>query len=214
MGSMKHFVLVHGACHGAWCWHKLVTLLKLAGHKATALDLGASGINPKRIDEIVSISDYLQPLMEFLASLPQEEKVILAGHSFGGFCVSLAMERFPGNISVAVFVTAFMPSITNQPGPIVQEDLTLATMLVRPTGLFIEELSKESLLSEEKFGSVSRVYVVCDKDEVIKEDYQRWMIDNSPVKEVKLITGADHMPMFSKPQELFLCFIEIAERYA
>ncbi|KAF8404279.1 hypothetical protein HHK36_009161 [Tetracentron sinense] len=214
MGSMKHFVLVHGACHGAWCWHKLVTLLKLAGHKATALDLGASGINPKRIDEIVSISDYLQPLMEFLASLPQEEKVILAGHSFGGFCVSLAMERFPGNISVAVFVTAFMPSFTNQPGAIVQEDLTLATMLVRPTGLFIEELSKESLLSEEKFGSVSWVYVVCEKDKVIKEDYQRWMIDNSPVNEVKVITDADHMPMFSKPLELFLCFIEIAERYA
>ncbi|OVA10518.1 hypothetical protein BVC80_8985g55 [Macleaya cordata] len=43
----KHLVLVHGACHGAWCWYKLATLLRTAGHRVTALDLGASGDRPK-----------------------------------------------------------------------------------------------------------------------------------------------------------------------
>ena len=105
----RHFVLVHGACHGAWNWYKVVTLLKSAGHKVTALDLAASGIHPKQAHELRSLSDYLEPLMEFMASLPAEERVILVGHSFGGACNSVAMEKFPEKISVAVYATALMP---------------------------------------------------------------------------------------------------------
>lgn len=40
-----HFVLVHGA----WCWYKVATLLQSAGHRATALDLGASVVHPKQV---------------------------------------------------------------------------------------------------------------------------------------------------------------------
>ncbi|CAI0553899.1 unnamed protein product [Linum tenue] len=69
-----HFVLVHGACHGAWCWYKVVPLLKQAGYEVTALDLGASGIHPKQVTELGSVSDYLGPLMELMASLTGEEE--------------------------------------------------------------------------------------------------------------------------------------------
>ncbi|KAF0923473.1 hypothetical protein E2562_006362 [Oryza meyeriana var. granulata] len=37
-GSSKHFILVHGLCHGAWCWYKVVTMLCSVGHRVTALD--------------------------------------------------------------------------------------------------------------------------------------------------------------------------------
>ncbi|KAJ4962352.1 hypothetical protein NE237_022291 [Protea cynaroides] len=118
-GEKKHhFVLVHGAGHGGWCWYKLATLLRSAGHRVTAPDLAASGINPKRLDEIRSISDYFQPLMEVMASLLPDDKVILVGHSMGGASVSAAMERFPHKISAAVFASAVMP------GP----DFTFATI--------------------------------------------------------------------------------------
>ncbi|KAJ8530118.1 hypothetical protein K7X08_036953 [Anisodus acutangulus] len=50
--------------------------------------------------------------MEFMTSLPADEKVVLVSHSFGGFAISKAMESFPENISVAVFVTALMPGPT------------------------------------------------------------------------------------------------------
>lgn len=103
-------MVVHGACHGAWCWYKVVTLLKSAGHKVSAVDLGASGINPKQLDEIPTFCGYFKPLNDFMAALPPAEKVILVGHSFGGISVSVAMEKFAHNISVAVFVTAFMPT--------------------------------------------------------------------------------------------------------
>lgn len=121
MEKEKHFVLVHGTCHGAWCWYKLLSLLKLAGHRATALDLGASGINPKQLNEVSSVSDYVQPLMDFMASLPQEEQVILVGHSYAGFCISLAMESFPRNILVAVFLTAYMPHHKSPPVTLIRE---------------------------------------------------------------------------------------------
>ncbi|XP_059314100.1 methyl jasmonate esterase 1-like isoform X2 [Lycium ferocissimum] len=110
--ALKHFVLVHGACHGAWSWYKLVALIRSAGHNVTAIDLGASGINPKQVLEVSHISDYISPLMEFMASLPAHEKVILVGHSFGGLAISKVMESFPEKILVAVFVTAHMPGPT------------------------------------------------------------------------------------------------------
>lgn len=117
----KHFVLIHGTCHGAWCWYKLLSLLKLAGHRATALDLGAAGVNPKQLNEVTSLSDYVQPLMDFMSSLPQQERVILVGHSYAGLCISLAMESFPQKISVAVFLTAYMPHHKSPPITLMQE---------------------------------------------------------------------------------------------
>ena len=106
----KHFVLIHGAGHGAWCWFEVATMLKWAGHKVTALDMTASGINPKKEREIHSFSDYNEPLIQFMASLPSEEKINLLGHSLGGVNITVAMEDFSQKISVAVFATAFMLS--------------------------------------------------------------------------------------------------------
>ncbi|XP_042494315.1 putative inactive methylesterase 20 [Macadamia integrifolia] len=109
-GEKKHhFLLVHGACHGSWCWYKLVTLLRSMGHKVTAPDLAAGGVHSKRLEETHSISDYFKPLMEVIASIPTDEKVILVGHGKGGVSISAAMERFPHKISIAVFASTLMP---------------------------------------------------------------------------------------------------------
>lgn len=105
----SHFVLVHGACHGSWCWYKVATLLKSAGHKVTAVDLGGAGINQKQRHQMTTLSDQLEPLMELLAALLPEEKVILVGHSMGGIAISVAAEKFTKNVAAAVYVTAFMP---------------------------------------------------------------------------------------------------------
>ncbi|MED6123739.1 hypothetical protein PIB30_052174 [Stylosanthes scabra] len=109
-----HFVLVHGACHGAWSWYKVTTLLKSWGHNVSAIDLGASGVNEKKALELKSISEYFEPLSEFMgsSSVGEGERVVLVGHSFGGLAISYAMEHFPNKISVVVFVSAFMPGPT------------------------------------------------------------------------------------------------------
>ncbi|XP_055959543.1 methyl jasmonate esterase 1-like [Mercurialis annua] len=256
--TQRHFVLVHGACHGAWCWYKVATLLKSAGHKVTTLDMAASGVHPKQVNDIPLFSDYYEPLTEFMTTLPPDERVILVGHSMGGLCLSAAMERFPEKISAGVFATAFMPGpgfsyITvieefdrqfnsymdtqyifdngpnNPPSSIrfgpnfsatnlyqlsPSEDLTLATLLMRHMP-FYEKSAVQNMITvtKEKYGTVPRIYVVCDQDLIIMEDFQRWMITNNPPDEVKIITGSDHMVMFSKPQELCSCLQEIAEKY-
>lgn len=113
--SKKHFALVHGACHGAWCWYKVKPLLEAAGHRVTLLDMAASGINLKTIHELQTVRDYSEPLLQFLASLPDDQKVILVGHSLGGLNLAVAMETFPHKVEVAVFLTAFMPDHDHTP---------------------------------------------------------------------------------------------------
>eukprot|EP00252_Welwitschia_mirabilis_P004552 TRINITY_DN1487_c0_g1_i1.p1 TRINITY_DN1487_c0_g1~~TRINITY_DN1487_c0_g1_i1.p1 ORF type:complete len:262 (+),score=47.65 TRINITY_DN1487_c0_g1_i1:111-896(+) len=105
-----HFVLVHGATLGAWSWYRLSHLLINAGHSVTALDMAAQGINLTPLEQVKTLEDYSAPLLQFLQNLEENDmKVILVGHSLGGFNISLAMEMFPHKISAAVFVTAFMP---------------------------------------------------------------------------------------------------------
>ncbi|KAE7999819.1 hypothetical protein FH972_004214 [Carpinus fangiana] len=258
--EQTHFVLVHGACHGAWCWHKLKPRLESAGHLVTALDLAASGINMKAIRDVHTLHDYTQPLLDLLASLPPNQKVVLVGHSLGGLNLALATDKYPEKVAVGVFVTAFMPDTTHKPSYVLDqylertpadnwldtqfssygsvnepltsmffgpkflssklyqlspiEDFELAKTLVRPASLFREDLSKAKNFSNEGYGSVLRVYVVCDEDLGISEEFQRWMIENSGTKDVMEIKGADHMPMLSKPQELCHCLLEIARTYA
>ncbi|KAK1587530.1 hypothetical protein Q3G72_013888 [Acer saccharum] len=215
----KHFVLVHGACHGAWCWYKVATLLKTAGHRVTTLDMAASGTHPSQLHEVPSISDYIKPLTEFMASLPPEERVILVGHSMGGYWISATMESFPEKVSVAVFCTAFMPGPELSYTTLSVEDqlpiFTLAVLLARPLPLYNDEAmwDKAMTLTKDKYGSIPRVLIVCDRDNTIPEDFPRWMIENNPMDDVRLISGSDHMPMISKPKELCFCLQEIVEKY-
>ena len=38
---MARFLLIHGSCHGAWCWRDLLGELANLGHDAHAIDLPA-----------------------------------------------------------------------------------------------------------------------------------------------------------------------------
>ncbi|KAF5752927.1 Salicylic acid-binding protein 2 [Tripterygium wilfordii] len=258
--KQEHFVLVHGACHGAWSWYKLKPRLEAAGHRVTTLDLAASGIDRKAIEDVHSIDEYSEPLLEIMASLPHDEKVILVGHSLGGLSLALAMDKFPEKISVAVFLTAFMPDTTHPASYILDqynertpakawldtqfapygdsdpplmtmffgpkffasklyqlspvEDLELSKVLARPGSLFLADLAKAKKFTNEGYGAVTRVFVLCGEDKAIPVEFQRWMIQNSPVQEVLEIMDADHMPMNSKTQELCDCLVEIAQKHS
>ncbi|GAY58231.1 hypothetical protein CUMW_185480 [Citrus unshiu] len=255
----KHFVLVHGSCHGAWTWYKLVAMIKSSGHNVTAFDLAASGVEPQQVNNLRSISDFFKPLIDFMAALPLDKKVILVGHSYGGLAVAQSMERFPNKISVAVFVSALMPgpdlniSTLNQEsfsrqGPLLDckyayddgpdsppttfifgplylkskvyqlspvEDWALATMLMRPLGLFSEEdMSKELKLTWERYGTVRRVYIISEKDLVTEKDLAMWMIKRNPPHQVEEIKDSDHMVMMSKPLELWAHLLSVAGNYS
>ncbi|CAO2820789.1 unnamed protein product [Amaranthus hypochondriacus] len=106
--SPTHFVLVHGASHGGWCWFKIRALLENAGFKVSCPDLRSAGIDPADANTLSTFQEYTQPLHDLLASLPHAEKVILVGHSFGGFSITDAIDNFPEKIQAAVYVAAAM----------------------------------------------------------------------------------------------------------
>jgi pimeloyl-ACP methyl ester carboxylesterase len=110
-----HLVLIHGSSAGAWVWYKVKPMLEAAGHSITALDMSASGVNTKTLEEVRTFDQYNEPLIEFMANLPENEKVVLVGHSLGGLNLAFAMEKFPEKISLAVFVTAILPDTQHQP---------------------------------------------------------------------------------------------------
>ncbi|VAI03798.1 unnamed protein product [Triticum turgidum subsp. durum] len=73
--SKEHFVLVHGAGHGAWCWFRLLPLFRGSGHRVSCVDLaGAAG---SRVDpcSVRSFDEYTAPLVGLLSALPDGEKV-------------------------------------------------------------------------------------------------------------------------------------------
>ncbi|XP_038881260.1 salicylic acid-binding protein 2-like isoform X1 [Benincasa hispida] len=260
--EQRHFVLVHGACHGAWCWYKIQPLLEAAGHRVTVLDMAGAGVHRKAIQEVKSLEEYSEPLLKTMACVGPNEKVILVGHSFGGMSLALAMEKFPHNISASVFLTALAPDTHHHPSYVSEqfleslpkefwmdtqscgyenrvddeasssyflfgpkcmanfiyhlspsEDLALGKSLVRPGSLLVEELAKAEKFTEENYGSVKKVYVICGEDKTIPKHFQKWMIQNYGIQNVMEIEGADHMPMFSKPLQVLQCLLQVAHNF-
>ncbi|KAF2305833.1 hypothetical protein GH714_008291 [Hevea brasiliensis] len=118
----------------------------------------------------------------------------------------------PNNPPTALnFGPVFLSSIMYKLSPI--EDYELAITLVRPLRLFSEEdMAKEIVLTTENYGSVRRIFLISEKDEVSKKDFQLWMIQRNPPNEVIEMLGSDHMLMMSKPIELWGHLLSIAEK--
>ncbi|KAL0738149.1 hypothetical protein Bca4012_014359 [Brassica carinata] len=103
-----HFVFVHGACHGGWCWYKLITPLVAAGFKATSVDLTGAGINLTDSNTVFDFDHYNQPLFSLLSEIPPHHKIILVGHSIGGGTVTEALCKFTDKISMVIYIAAEM----------------------------------------------------------------------------------------------------------
>ncbi|GKU91234.1 hypothetical protein SLEP1_g5134 [Rubroshorea leprosula] len=108
MKNSHHFVLVHGIGGGAWCWYKIRCLMENSGHRVSCIDLKSAGIDLSDADSVHSFDDYNKPLIDFMSALPDNEQVILVGHSAGGLSVTEATRKFAKKIRVAVYVAATM----------------------------------------------------------------------------------------------------------
>ncbi|WP_128544305.1 alpha/beta fold hydrolase [Larkinella soli] len=106
-GSGKTYLLIHGAWHGAWCWHKVIPLLEAGGHRAIALDLPAHGARTEPAST-VCLEDYVDAVVHLTRE--QEGPVILVGHSMAGIVISQAAEKIgPKKIAALIYLDAFLP---------------------------------------------------------------------------------------------------------
>lgn len=103
---MSTLVLIHGAWHGGWCWHKLSPLLLAAGHKVITPDLPGHGDN-QTPPASVTMDMYVRTVTDILDQL--EEPACLVGHSMGGIIITEAAERRSDKLEALVYLAAFLP---------------------------------------------------------------------------------------------------------
>jgi pimeloyl-ACP methyl ester carboxylesterase len=103
---VAHFILIHGASHGGWCWEKVVPLLKAQGHSVAAPDLPGGGEDRTRLSDI-DLPLYVKRVVQAIDAAPS--KAVLVGHSMGGVSITEAGEARPDKIGCLVYLTAMMP---------------------------------------------------------------------------------------------------------
>ncbi|MDA0997336.1 MAG: alpha/beta fold hydrolase [Proteobacteria bacterium] len=104
---MAHFILVHGAYHGGWCWERLIPLLNAAGHTAAAPDLPGHGADPGGL-AAQRMEAYVECIARLIDTTPAP--AIVVGHSMAGAIVANVCETRPDRILRAVFLAAYIPA--------------------------------------------------------------------------------------------------------
>ncbi|VAI04096.1 hypothetical protein VPH35_072478 [Triticum aestivum] len=188
-----------------------------AGEKAVLVGHSLGGLSVALASEMfpdkVAVAAFLSAYMPDCASPPSH---VLIQHGEGNWVAPLDNEMKPQDADGRLPASfMFGPQFIEQ--KLYQlcssEDVALAKSLIRVGSLFLEDLQARQPFTEERYGSVRKVYVVCKQDVTIPEAYQRLMVANNPVDEVREIDGADHMAMLSAPEQVVKCILDIAEKY-
>ena len=107
------FVLVHGSWHGAWCWSRVLPLLRSAGYEAHAVTLTGVGDRAHLLSAQVGIDTHIQDIIG-LIDAEELQDVMLVGHSYAGNLITCVadrlQERSPGRLKALVYVDASVPS--------------------------------------------------------------------------------------------------------
>lgn len=148
---MSHFVMVHGAMHGAWCWDHVATGLRSRGHVTTSVDLPGSGSDLTDASD-VTLASAAQKVADVIATA-DDEPVVLVGHSMGGAVITQVADLIPKRIQRLVYLAAFRPlenestvDLNNTPegeGDGVQAHLTFPSD--RPVAVFDTAYAREVL---------------------------------------------------------------------
>ncbi|KAM3293210.1 hypothetical protein ACQJBY_036655 [Aegilops geniculata] len=188
-----------------------------AGEKAVLVGHSLGGLSVALAAEMfpdkVAVAAFLSAYMPDCASPPSH---VLIQHGEGNWVAPLDNEMKPQDADGRLPASfMFGPQFIEQ--KLYQlcssEDVALAKSLIRVGSLFLEDLQARQPFTEERYGSVRKVYVVCKQDMTIPEAYQRLMVADNPVDEVREIDGADHMAMLSAPEQVVKCILDIAEKY-
>ncbi|XP_038706445.1 methylesterase 17-like [Tripterygium wilfordii] len=227
-----HFVLVHGAGHGAWCWYKIRCLMEASGYKVTCLDLKSAGVDLADRNYVSTFDEYNQPLTNFISNLPQNHKVCLVAHNASGANITDAMYRFPEKIHVAIYIAANMwkhgsPGVDvklKQPQRDIYEFEYAFGPDQPPTSVKVNEKLRHKLLysiesegaGARKYldgpgdGSVPpRVFIKTVHDQMAIPENQDAMIESWPPSNVYEVES-DHSPFFSTPFALFSLLVKAA----
>jgi pimeloyl-ACP methyl ester carboxylesterase len=106
------FVLVHGAWHGAWCWRRVLPLLRANGHEAHAVTLTGVGERAHLLGPHVGLDTHVRDV-QGLIDAEELQQIVLVGHSYGGLVVTgvadVLLAQAPQRLRHLVYVDAVVP---------------------------------------------------------------------------------------------------------
>ncbi|WP_439639977.1 alpha/beta fold hydrolase [Nevskia sp.] len=106
---MAHYVLIHGAWHGGWCWREVAKTLRAAGHTVFTPSLTGNGESRHLGCERITLETHTRDVLGLIAAEELNE-VILVGHSYGGMVITSAADRCAERIKRLVYLDAFVPT--------------------------------------------------------------------------------------------------------
>lgn len=105
-------VLVHGAWHGAWCWRRVLPLLRSAGTECHAVTLTGVGERAHLLAPTVDLHTHIQDVIGLIEA-EELQRVVLVGHSYAGMVITGVAERLQqeraGLLVHLVYLDAALP---------------------------------------------------------------------------------------------------------
>jgi pimeloyl-ACP methyl ester carboxylesterase len=152
------YLLIHGAWHGGWCWHKVVARLRRAGMRATAPDLPSLGRDRTPI-ETITLQTWTDSVCRHLDG--ESEPVILVGHSRAGAVISQVAEERPQKVHTLVYLAGYLLADGESVAQVALQD---ERSLVAPNMVLAED-RKSCTLREA--GTRDALYGECADEDVV-----------------------------------------------
>ncbi len=105
---MTTFVLVHGAWHGGWCWRRVASPLRAAGHMVYTPTLTGLGERAHLLAPTIDLETHIRDIVGVLA-YEELTDVMLVGHSYAGAVITGVADRVPSRLASLVYLDAFVP---------------------------------------------------------------------------------------------------------
>ena len=226
---MSDVLLVHGSCHGAWCWRDAIPALQALGHEVRAIDLPGHGDNHAPIEEVT-----LDAYARAIAAACTGDTVVV-GHSLGGYSITAAAELGGVAMSRLIYLCAYVPmagktlaemrylaprqplldalnvagdgqSVTVKPdkavGVFYQDcDPMVADWAVSQLGPQATEPYDQVITLTEASQSLPRRYIRCMDDQTIPPEFQVTMTQDWPAAHVQEM-ACGHSPFLADPSGL------------
>jgi pimeloyl-ACP methyl ester carboxylesterase len=106
---MTTYVLIPGACHGAWCFDDLAAALRGEGHRALAYTLTGVAERAHLAHAGVNLDTHITDVVAALSADTDTDDLVLVGHSYGGMVITGVADRLPDRVDALVFVDALVP---------------------------------------------------------------------------------------------------------
>lgn len=103
---MADILLIHGSCHGAWCWRDLIPALEARGHTVRTIDLPGNGNGHENERDLGQVT--LQESAEAILAATTPDTLVL-GHSWAGYPISAAAEINPQAMRGLIYLCAYVP---------------------------------------------------------------------------------------------------------